>query len=102
MIPEKILGLEYSKHAIRERIFDEKGCIEQVPKDFYKAGCKSVVFQPEAKTLKVVYIYDDKNDLVLVIDPSTKKVITNYLKRNNNLNVWKGRFRIVFNANRKK
>jgi hypothetical protein len=88
------MDLEYSKHAIRERIFEKRGTIEHVPKHFVRSGCKNVL-PGNNGTFKAVYIYDDTNDLVLVISPGFNKVVTNYLTPANNRGVYKGRFRLV-------
>lgn len=95
IIPDKILNLTYSKHAIRERIFEQKGTIEHVPSHFIRAGCKRVDNANHGH-FKAVYIYDDTRDLVLVINPHIGLVITNYLTYANNRNVYKGRFRLIF------
>lgn len=94
MIPQKLL-LEYSKHSIRERIFDNWKLIEFVPKLFLKSGCKSVVEQKD-KSLKINYIYDDDFDLVLIVahDGVSGFVLTNWLTPAKNTNIFKGRFRI--------
>ena len=102
MIPQKLL-LEYSKHSIRERIFDNWKLIEFVPKLFLKSGCKSVIEQ-EDKSLKIKYIYDNNFDLVLVVahDGITGFVLTNWLTPAKNENVFRGRFRIENSKNIKK
>lgn len=92
MIPDH-LDLTYSKHAIRERTRDKFGCIEYVPRHFYKVGCKEVI--EDNTNLKVKYIYNDKLDLVLIISPEGL-VITNYLIAANNEKISKGRFRFSF------
>lgn len=92
MIPEKILNLTYSKHAIRERIFEQKGTIEYVPKHFIRAGCKSV--EDQGETIRATYIYDNTRDITLIININTALVITNYLKFSNNENCYKGRFHL--------
>ena len=102
MIPQK-LPLEYSKHSIRERIFDNWKLIEFVPNLFLKSGCKSVIEQ-EDKSLKIKYIYDNNFDLVLVVahDGITGFVLTNWLTPAKNENVFRGRFRIENPKNIKK
>lgn len=94
MIPQK-LPLEYSKHSIRERIFDSFGLIEFVPKVFLKSGCKSIEEQKD-KSLKIKYIYNDNFDLVLVVahDGISGFVLTNWLTPAKNENIFRGRFRI--------
>lgn len=97
MIPEKLLNLSYTKHAIREACCEKLGSIEYRPKNFIKAGCKAVVEDDKTPdVIKVTYIYDDWRDLILVINAKTKSVITNYLKTAQNKNVFKGRFRVQF------
>jgi hypothetical protein len=91
MIPDKILNLRYSKHSIQERIREERGLIHHVPINFIKAGCKQAE-ETDKGFLKVTYIYDDKNDLVLIIQPDLGLVITNYLNYADNKGVYKGRF----------
>jgi hypothetical protein len=95
------MDLEYSKHAIRERIFEQKGCIEHVPQHFIRTGCKRT--EPgDNGTFKAVYIYDDVRDIVLVISPVFNRVVTNYLVYANNRNVYKGRFRLNITTKRGK
>lgn len=94
MIPIKIEKLIYTKHAKLEQFRDEKGLILFTPKSFYRVGCKSCVEQADG-ILRVVYIYDDRRDLHLIIDPVTQEVITNYIKFADNKGVFKGRFRII-------
>ena len=94
MIPIKIQNLIYTKHARLEQFRDEKGLILFTPKSFYKAGCKSCIEQNDG-ILRVVYIYDDKRDLYLIIDPITQEVITNYIKFSDNRGIYRGRFRIT-------
>lgn len=98
MIPDKILCLQYSKHSLQERICDERGLIRRAPINFIKIGCKDAEETPRG-FLKVRYIYDDKNDLVLVINPEIGLVITNYLVYANNTNQYKGRFFIESKRN---
>ena len=93
-IPERLINLKYSKHAIRERCFEELGTIEAAPKNFIKAGCKKVALGRRDRVIEATYIYDDIRDITLIIDVVDKTVITNYLKPANNVGVYKGRFRI--------
>lgn len=97
MIPERILDLQYSKHSIQERLWEEHGSIEAVPKHFLRTGCKSC---KEAKhgCIEVTYIYDDRYDLTMIIKPELALVVTNYLEPADNRNQYKGRFRINFKA----
>jgi hypothetical protein len=90
-----MLILEYSKHSIRERIFDTFGLIEYVPKVFLKSGCKSVIEQSD-KSLRIHYIYNNKLDLVLIVahDNFSGFVLTNWLIRAENTDSSKGRYRI--------
>jgi len=95
MIPDKLLNLSYTKHAIREACCERFGSIEHRPKNFIKVGCKAVTESAEKpNVIKATYIYDDWRDVILVIDTITKTVITNYLKPAQNKGVFKGRFRI--------
>jgi|SRR6478752_2465399 len=97
MIPDKILNLTYSKHAIRERCFDKYGSITQAPKNFFRTGCKSAV-QERDEIIKATYIYDDDFDIILVINTVLNLVITNYLKPAINKGVFKGRYRLQTNV----
>lgn len=93
MIPDKILNLRYSKHALQERIREERGLIRHAPINFIKIGCKRVI-ETKDGMLEVTYIYDDKNDLTLIIHPDIGLVITNYLIYADNRDQYKGRFYI--------
>lgn len=94
LIPTKIEKLIYTKHARLEQFREEKGIIEFTPKAFYKVGCKSC--NPERDgTFRAVYIYDDRKDLHLIINPVTHEVVTNFIKFCNNKGIYKGRFRFT-------
>jgi len=93
MIPLKIEKLIYTKHAKLEQYREEKGIIEFTPKAFFKAGCKSCNLERNG-AFRAVYIYDDRKDLHLIIDPLTNEVLTNFIKFCNNKGVYRGRFRI--------
>lgn len=97
MIPEILQDLVYSKHSIRERLWEERGMIEAVPKHFLRSGCKQCALTKKGR-FKAKYIYDDTRDLVLIIAIETKTVVTNYLEYADNHNQFKGRFRIIFKA----
>lgn len=93
-IPERLTDLKYSKHAIRERCFEEFGVIESVPKHFIRVGCKRVTPSTKDGVIKATYIYNDTRDITLVIHVESKTVITNYLSSAQNAGVYKGRYRI--------
>lgn len=101
MIPEQIRDLQYSKHSIQERLWEEHGSIETVPKHFFRIGCKKC---EEAKRgcIAATYIYDDHHDLTLIIHTESKLVVTNYLSAANNVNQYKGRFRVTFKQKKNK
>lgn len=94
MIPEVIKPLKYSKHAIKERLKDRFGFIKYVPMSFRRSGCKRCIVS-EPNIIKVVYIYNDKTDLNLIINIEEQLVITNYLTHSDNKNQFKGRFKFA-------
>jgi hypothetical protein len=100
ILPEKIENLIYTHHARREQCKDLKGFIEQVPKSYYRAGCKKVFWKEEEK-LEVHYVYDDHRDLVLIVNPNVSVVITVWLEFADNKNAIRGKFRFNFSKKRK-
>lgn len=78
-----------------ERLWEEHGSIEAVPKHFLRTGCKECK-QGRRGCIVATYIYDDGHDLTVVINPELRLVITNYLSAANNKNHYKGRFRINY------
>ena len=76
-LPNEI-NLIYGPHAKKEWS-DEQGFIKNPPKKFFKHYTKYVV--QEDGTLKASYpfVHNKKYQLILVIDPKSGFVITNYL-----------------------
>lgn len=78
-IPEKT-RFKYSGHAKREWLREEHGPIQHYPKMFTRESCKDIIDNGD-NTYKFVYRYDDRYDLILVVNKQGE-VITNYKKIN--------------------
>ena len=91
-VPASITNLLYTKHSLYQRCKDPYGFINQVPRNFYKIGCKKCYIDERGKLI-ATYIYNDERDLELVINVEEKKVITNYFIVTNNIGKYRGRFK---------
>ena len=73
----KSIDLEYTSHARRAQMDETLGLIKYPPLKFMRLYTKHEV--QENGTVKATYRFDNKKNLVLIINPETGIVITNWL-----------------------